>query len=673
MFSTLLLLVCLLTLPLAAWSTNTHGQSDPTREMQAVLHDAFVPYVVRDCVPAVPASGLTLAAVACAAYVPAEGRLVYVYQAAVPVGPLPSADGLTFLAVVADTIAPVPGWTRQAGTHYVYQQAATKPADPPAGLVVAQVTVAGAVVTAVSALGNPNPVLSSRLSVGKDVRECGAKVDGVTDDSTALQRCLNTYTHVMLPLGTLRYATPITLPAFRTLAGGGEGSTLEFTGTGKALSFDPGTGFIDGAYLHLRDFTVRSVTPNATHGLYVKDASEMTITAVRISGNAAGPDGDGSGQPAVGNTTAGLTLDSTFPSSAVIVIHLSGVRIKANKGLGVEITGANNANALVIDGNSRIQGNLGKGVVLTASAKALTIRDSDIEGNFPPQLDLSGCAPCIVSGNYFEQGGGDQIIYIRGGVNSQAQIVGNFVSGGATAAIQLGTTSSAVSGSTVQGNTISVAGTYGVLAEQAQNSTLGPNECFSVTTCLQAGAGGYGGTSILGRGETSVKKIAQSFVATAQFNNSVADTTLYSVTIPARALYGTANGATVRVWGQVANATGADQEMTLRVKLGATTLVTYPFTGLTTSGAFRLWSLDLVLGGLDTTHLLLSGGTATLSGPGATGAAVAEFARLVHMPIGIVVPDVTAAQTLSVTAQMGVAAANMSVQGLGYHVLGVPW
>jgi hypothetical protein len=146
-------------------------------------------YVRSGCLPAVPAASLTLAAFGCEGQVLVNGILRPIVQAAVPVGPLPATAGAYWLALHTDTAAVV-GWTRQAGTHYLWTPAATRPADPAGGLVIARVTVAGSLITAVQDFRRPASFARAGVYDLTDPLY-GATGNGATDDTTAVQAVLD--------------------------------------------------------------------------------------------------------------------------------------------------------------------------------------------------------------------------------------------------------------------------------------------------------------------------------------------------------------------------------------------------------------------------------------------------------------------------------------------------
>lgn len=131
--------------------SNTHVLPDRTYEVQAIFGDLLSPAILSTTLAAPVPPSLTLPAFTTAGYVRSgtPTQLVYVNQPAAAVT-LAGSNGAYWLALHKDTHTPVAGWTRQAGSHYLWQANATQPADPPGGLVLAGVTVAGGVISAVT-------------------------------------------------------------------------------------------------------------------------------------------------------------------------------------------------------------------------------------------------------------------------------------------------------------------------------------------------------------------------------------------------------------------------------------------------------------------------------------------------------------------------------------------
>jgi len=139
--------------------SNTHLIPDAAAEGQAIMGDLQAPCILSTTWPAVPVTSLTLAAFATHGYVVDGTTLKYVDQAAAQVT-LTGADGQFWVALHKNTWAAVASWTRQVGTHYLWRSNATKPANPPGGLILSQVTVAGGIITAVSQTTIPTTPMS---------------------------------------------------------------------------------------------------------------------------------------------------------------------------------------------------------------------------------------------------------------------------------------------------------------------------------------------------------------------------------------------------------------------------------------------------------------------------------------------------------------------------------
>lgn len=143
--------------------SNTHGIPDMAKEVQALCGDLLPPVILSTTWPTVPAASLTLAAFATKGYVRDGTDLIYVEQAAAAVT-LSGGDGAYWLALHRNTTTAVSSWTRQAGTHYLWRSNPTQPAQPSGGLILAHVTVAGGVITAVSTLATPQLPLSRQTA-----------------------------------------------------------------------------------------------------------------------------------------------------------------------------------------------------------------------------------------------------------------------------------------------------------------------------------------------------------------------------------------------------------------------------------------------------------------------------------------------------------------------------
>ncbi len=151
----------------SALAGNTHGLPDPAKESQAWWKDYSGGYITSGCAPAF--SALTLTAFACDAYVQDSELAYYVTQATAAVGPLNAGNGTYWVAVHRDTSTAVSGWTRQTGTHYLWQLSASQPATAAGTYQFAKVTVAAGAITAVSELGTRHITANETVSANRTV------------------------------------------------------------------------------------------------------------------------------------------------------------------------------------------------------------------------------------------------------------------------------------------------------------------------------------------------------------------------------------------------------------------------------------------------------------------------------------------------------------------------
>lgn len=117
--------------------------------------DMFDHFIVSGLVPAVPSPGSnTTDPISGEAY---DNGGNYILQESTTVT-FSDGDGTYWLIVTGDDEAVKAGWTRQIGTHYMWQKAGAQPALPSDSAWVADVTVAGGVITAVSDISNSSPI-----------------------------------------------------------------------------------------------------------------------------------------------------------------------------------------------------------------------------------------------------------------------------------------------------------------------------------------------------------------------------------------------------------------------------------------------------------------------------------------------------------------------------------
>ena len=77
-----------------------------------------------------------------------------------------------------------------------------------------------------------------------------------------------------------------------------------------------------------------------------------------------------------------------------------------------------------------------------------------------------------------------------------------------------------------------------------------------------------------------------------QVLNRVDEVSVYSSTIPAN-LLGTDGGVKLTVTGRYLNNSGADRTLTIKIKLGATTVASFAIGGIATSANRRKWQWDI--------------------------------------------------------------------------------
>jgi hypothetical protein len=225
-----LLFVLLLLMPGVAQAANTHG--NPNTEQQMYWADATRPYVVRGCLPVVPASGVAFAAFACDAYVlGTSGELLYVTQPAAALT-LPNVAGTHWLGVCRDQTSVVSGWTRQQGTHYVHRQSVSEPTTPTGCLVLAQAQVASSSITVAFPVAQTLALSLERQTGGTIIHAstAGVRCDGVQVESHIIQYLIDRQKAagggtVLLPRGTCVVDT-LHMDDQVTLQGAGRGRTI---------------------------------------------------------------------------------------------------------------------------------------------------------------------------------------------------------------------------------------------------------------------------------------------------------------------------------------------------------------------------------------------------------------------------------------------------------------
>ena len=127
---------------------NTHARASLFAELEARFADLIEGYTLDGGIH--PTSGdETVAMPPTAGYVVHGGELRYVEETLPRTLTYDSGDGTYWLILHTDVASAVGGWTRIAGTHYLWQLSATMPPIPDGALLLMQTTVALGAISAV--------------------------------------------------------------------------------------------------------------------------------------------------------------------------------------------------------------------------------------------------------------------------------------------------------------------------------------------------------------------------------------------------------------------------------------------------------------------------------------------------------------------------------------------
>lgn len=367
----------------------------------------------------------------------------------------PGSD-IAWVAITGATGNSFGNFQRMLGTNYIVDcVSSTQPTLPSNAAWLQESVITNGAVTSIVPLQNYQSFPSSRITGATNVKECGAKVDGTTDDTAALQKCLTDHDSVLIPAGVLKITSTVSLRAKNALHGVGMlASEIRYTGSTVALQFQ-GTMATFVGRVQLHTLTIRS--DSGTIGFQVTDAFDVELHQVKIIGQLA------DGQPVTGFSQACMLIGGTFPGGAAFTTHLHQVYLQSCDGDGLELGStayaANGVNAIDIV-NSRIQGNTGWGVKGHDNllVRALTVMSSDIEGNTLGGIKIDVPAGVAITGNYFEPSVGGTATHIAIGTNTVASggvtITGNYIQGPtAGTAIEVGhTPGGLVTGIEISGN-----------------------------------------------------------------------------------------------------------------------------------------------------------------------------------------------------------------------------
>jgi hypothetical protein len=263
---------------------NTHGVPDAQLEMQRWFGQTETGFVVSGGLPATSAT-TTLAAFATIAYVQNNTQgLQYVDQAAASVGPLTGGNGVYWIAIDHDLSSAVSGWTRQVGTHYLWQKVTAQPANPVGALVLASATVSGGAITAIGDVRLPESVIDAGVYNVRDPLY-GAIGDGITDDTDSLQDAVNALPSggiLLIPQGT--YLHNLTID-FRVIAGRATLKMANSTATSQGgVEFLACTdGLIEGLQIDQNRANRTPIASSAALGITVlENSARLTFRDCRV-------------------------------------------------------------------------------------------------------------------------------------------------------------------------------------------------------------------------------------------------------------------------------------------------------------------------------------------------------------------------------------------------------
>ncbi|HKX27612.1 MAG TPA: glycosyl hydrolase family 28-related protein [Blastocatellia bacterium] len=256
------------------------------------------------------------------------------------------------------------------------------------------------------AVGDNDP----RVNVYQNIVSFGAKGDGKTDNSAALQKAIDAGYAVLVPEGVFNFSSTLTLKKDSSILGVGKRSVLRYTGTGAAMR-EP-IGSYQGGYdnLKLMNFTLTTSSASQS-GIELTNNYQVTLSGLFIDG------------ASVGFKTAGIHIIGGTAATNSAIIRITDGEIWFC-GDGIRVSGPGGAAGLWIERNHISGNNLGINQVLPNGAFPSTnfqIKNNVIEGNVNGAIQAQVLYASSITGNYFENIDNSNAVLIRIAGNGFAQ------------------------------------------------------------------------------------------------------------------------------------------------------------------------------------------------------------------------------------------------------------
>jgi len=257
------------------------------------------------------------------------------------------------------------------------------------------------------AVGDNDP----RVGTYRNILSYGAKGDGTTDNTAALQNAINAGHAVMIPEGTFNFSGTLTLKKDSIIVGTGKKSILRYTGTGVALQESVGSYQEGYDNLKLMNFTLTTNSASQT-GIELTNNYQVTMNGLYVDG------------ATTGFRTAGIHIIGGTPYTNSAVIRITDGEIWLCVGDGVRVSGPGGAAAIWIERNHITGNGIGVNQVLPSGAWPSTnfqINNNVIEGNVNGAIQAEVLYASSITGNYFENIAGSAATPVRIANNGFAQ------------------------------------------------------------------------------------------------------------------------------------------------------------------------------------------------------------------------------------------------------------